>query len=94
MHPPHPPLHPKHPPTETPTGDPTPPDSPADHDLDNTEPCEAFTLMTPPLSTSWTPIPLLTLSINPTFIMCTSTHLPIMGPLLIGKPIVALLAQM
>ena len=29
--------------TDTPTGDPTPPDSPADHDLDNTEPCEAFT---------------------------------------------------
>ena len=29
-------------PTETPTGDPTPPDSPADPDLDNTEPCEAF----------------------------------------------------
>ena len=30
-------------PTDTPTGDPTPPDSPADPDLDNTEPCEAFT---------------------------------------------------
>ena len=35
--------HPEHPPTETPTGDPNPPDSPADPDLDNTEPCEAFT---------------------------------------------------
>ena len=35
--------HPEHPRTDTPTGDPTPPDSPADHDLDNTEPCEAFT---------------------------------------------------
>ena len=35
--------HPDHPPTDTPTGDPTPPDSPADPDLDNTEPCEAFT---------------------------------------------------
>ena len=34
--------HPEQPPTDTPTGDPTPPDSPADHDLDNTEPCEAF----------------------------------------------------
>ena len=34
--------HPEHP-TDTPTGDPTPPDSPADPDLDNTEPCEAFT---------------------------------------------------
>ena len=26
-----------------PTSDPTPPDSPVDTDLDNTEPCEAFT---------------------------------------------------
>ena len=34
---------PEQPPTETPTGDPTPPESPADPDLDNTEPCEAFT---------------------------------------------------
>ena len=34
--------HPVHPPTDTPTGDPTP-DSPVDPDLDNTEPCEAFT---------------------------------------------------
>ena len=34
---------PAQPPTDTPTGDPTPPDSPADPDLDNTEPCEAFT---------------------------------------------------
>ena len=36
------PLH-KQPPTDNPTGDPTPPESPADPDLDNTEPCEAFT---------------------------------------------------
>ena len=35
--------YPDHPPTDTPTGDPTPPASPADPDLDNTEPCEAFT---------------------------------------------------
>ena len=35
--------HPAQPPTDTPTVDPTPPDSPADPDLDNTEPCEAFT---------------------------------------------------
>ena len=35
--------HSEQPPTETPTGDPTPPDSPPDHDLDNTEPCDAFT---------------------------------------------------
>ena len=44
--------HPKHP-TETPTGDPNPPDSTADPALNNTEPCEALPLMTPPLSTSW-----------------------------------------
>ena len=35
--------HPDQPPTDTPTGDPTRPDSPADPDLDNTEPCAAFT---------------------------------------------------
>ena len=35
--------HPDYPPTDTPTGDPTPPDSTPDPDLDNTEPCEAFT---------------------------------------------------
>ena len=35
--------HPENPPTDTPTGDPTTPDSSADPDLDNTEPCEAFT---------------------------------------------------
>ena len=35
--------HPEHPPTDTPTGYPTPPEPPADPDLDNSEPCEAFT---------------------------------------------------
>ena len=35
--------HPEKPPTDTPIGDLTPPDSTADPDLDNTEPCEAFT---------------------------------------------------
>ena len=35
--------HPDIPQTDTPTGDLTPPDSPPDPDLDNTEPCEAFT---------------------------------------------------
>ena len=35
--------NPEQPPTDTPTGDPTPLESPADPDLDNTEPCEAFT---------------------------------------------------
>ena len=35
--------HPEQPSTDTRTGDPTPPDSPVDPDLDNTEPCKAFT---------------------------------------------------
>ena len=34
---------PEAPPSDTPAGDPTTSDSPADPDLDNTEPCEAFT---------------------------------------------------
>ena len=51
-------------------------------------------LMTPPLSTSWTPIPPLDLSIKPTSIMCLNTLLPIMGLLLIGERMVVLLAQM
>ena len=57
-------------------------------------PVKPSPLMTPPLSTSWTPIPPLTLSIKPTYIMCLNTLLPIMGLLLIGEPMVALLAQM
>ena len=51
-------------------------------------------LMTPPLSTSWVPIPPLTLSIKPTSIMCLNILPPIMGLLLIGETMVALLAQM
>ena len=51
-------------------------------------------LMTPPLSTSLIPISPLTLSIRPTSIMCLNTLLPIMGLLLIGEPMVALLARM
>ena len=55
MPPPDPPLHPNglsipmtqtlnpRNPSDTPAGDPTTSDSPADPDLDNTEPCEAFT---------------------------------------------------
>ena len=35
--------NPEKPPIDTPTGDPTPPDSPTDPNLNNTEPCEAFT---------------------------------------------------
>ena len=41
--------------------------------------------MTPPLSTSWIPIPPLTLSIKPTSIMSLNTPLLTMGPLLIGQ---------
>ena len=57
-------------------------------------PVKPSPLMTPPLSTSWIPIPPLTLSIKPTSIMCLNTLLPIMGLLLIGEPMVALLDQM
>ena len=57
-------------------------------------PLKPSPLMTPPLSTSWIPIPPLTLSIKPTSIMRLNTLLPIMGLLLIGEPMVALLAQM
>ena len=51
-------------------------------------------LMTPPLSTSWTPISPLTLSIKPTSTMCLNTPLLIMDLLLIGEPMVALLDLM
>ena len=51
-------------------------------------------LMTPPLSTSWTHIPPLTLSIKPTSIMCLNTPLLIMDLSLIGEPMVALLDLM
>ena len=57
-------------------------------------PVKPSPLMTPPLNTSWTPIPPLTLSIKPTSIMCLKTLLPIMGLLLIGEPMVDLLDQM
>ena len=57
-------------------------------------PVKPSPLMTPPLSTSWIPIPPLTLSTKPTSIMCLNTLPPIMGLLLIGEPMVALLAQM
>ena len=57
-------------------------------------PVKPLPLTTPPLSTSWIPIPPLTLSIKPTSIMCQNTLLPNMGLLLIGEPMVALLDQM
>ena len=58
------------------------------------KPVKPSPLMTPPLSTSWIRIPPLNLSIKPTSIMCLNTLLPIMGLLLTGEPMVALLAQM
>ena len=81
-------------PTDTPTSDPTPPDSPVDNDLDNTEPCEAFTFYDSTLEHLLDAYPPLTLSTNPTSIMCLNILPPIMGLLLIGEPMVALLAQM
>ena len=57
-------------------------------------PVKPSPLMTPPLSTSWTHIPPLTLSIRLTSTMCLNTLLPIMGLSLIGEPMVDLLAQM
>ena len=87
---------PEHPPTDTPTGDPTPPpQSPLQTLIWTTlNPVKPSPLMTPPLSTSWIPIPPLTLSIKPTSIMSLNTLLLTMGPLLIGEPMVALLVLM
>ena len=80
--------------TDTPTGDPNPPDSPADPDLDNTEPCEAFTFDDSTLEHIMDTYSPLTLSIKPTSIISLNTLFPIMGLLLIGEPMVDLLAQM
>ena len=55
---------------------------------------DGIPFMTPPLSTSWTPIPPLTLSIKPTSIMSLNTTPLILDLLLIGEPMVALLALM
>ena len=86
---------PEQPPTDTPTGDPTPPQSPLQTLTWTTlNPVTPSPLMTPPLSTSWVPIPPLTLSIKPTSIMSLNTLLLTMGPLLIGEPMVALLVLM
>ena len=86
--------HPEQPPTDTHTGDPTPPDSPADPDLDNTEPCEVFTFDDSTLEHIMDAYSPFTLSIKPTSIMCLNILPPIVGFLLIGGPMVALLAQM
>ena len=86
--------HPEHLPTDTPTGNPTSPDSPAAHDLDNTEPCEAFTFDDSTLEhlmDAYSP----SYSVKkPTSMMCLNILPPIMGLLLIGEPMVSLLAQM
>ena len=85
---------PEQPHTDTPTGDPNPP-SPLQTLIWTTlNPVKPSPLMTPPLSTSWIPIPPLTLSIQPTSIMSLNTLLLTMGPLLIGEPMVALLVLM
>ena len=86
--------HPEQPPTETPTGDP-PHQIPLQTLIWTTRnPVKPSPLMTPPLNTSWIPIPPLTLSIKPTSIMCLNT-LPLnMDLLLIGEPTVALLDLM
>ena len=68
-----------------------PPDSLVDTDLDNTEPCGAFTFDDSTLEHLQDAYPPLTLS---TTIMCLNTLPPIMGLLLIGVPMVAMLAQM
>ena len=80
--------------TDTPTSDPTPPDSPVDTDLDNTEPCEAFTFDDSTLEHLMDAYPPLTPSTKPTSIMCLNLLPPIMGFLLIGEPMVDLLTQM
>ena len=106
MQPPDPPLHPKQLsipmtqtitpriPTETPTGDPNPPDSTEDRDLDNTEPCEAFTFDDSTLEhimDTYSPF----YSINKTHIYHVSKHSSShFGLLVTGEPMVALLAQM
>ena len=81
-------------PTDTPTSYPTRPDSPVDTDLDNNEPCEAFTFDDSALEHLMDASPPLTLSTKPTSIMCLNILPPIMGLLLIGEPMVALLGQM
>ena len=87
--------HPETTPTDTPTGDPTPPESPADHDLDNTEPCEAFTFDDSTLEHIMdTYSPSYSISIKPTSIMSLNTPPLIMDLLLIGEPLVALLDLM
>ena len=85
---------PEQPPTDTSTGDPTPQSPLLTLTWTTLNPVKPSPLMTPPLSTSWIPIPPLTLSIQPTSIMSLNTLLLTLGPLLIGEPMVALLVLM
>ena len=71
-------------PTETPTSDP-PSRFPVDNDLDNNEPCEAFTLDDTTLEHLMDAYSPITLSTKPTSIMGLSS---------IGEPMVDFLAQM
>ena len=87
-------THPENTPTETPTGDPTPQIPLQTLIWTTLNSVKPLPLMTPPLSTSWIHIPPLTLSIKLTSIMCLNTLLLIMGLLLIGEPMVALLDLM
>ena len=88
--------HPELTPTDADTGDPTPPPLILLQTLIWTtlNPARPSPLMTPPLSTSWTPSPPLSQSIKPTYIMCRNTPRLIMDLLLIGEPMVALLDLM
>ena len=85
---------PEQPPTDTPTGDPTPPESHADPDLDNTEPCEAFTFDDSTLEhimDTYSP----SYSINKTHIYHVSKHSSShYGSLIDREPMVALLVLM
>ena len=86
--------HPEQPPTDSPTGDPPPPDSTTDPDLDNTEPCEAFTFDDSTLEhivDTYSP----SYSINKTHIYHVSKHsFSHYGSLNDREPMVALLNQM
>ena len=86
--------HPEHPPPDTPTGDPTLQIPLQTMIWTTLNPVKHSPLMTSPLSTSWTPIPCLTLSIKPTSIMSLNTPPLILDLLLLGEPIVALLDLM
>ena len=82
------------PPTDTATCDPTPQIPLQTLICTTLNPVTPSPLMTPPLSTSWIPIPPLTLSIRLTSIMSLNPPLLFIDFLLIGEPMVALLDLM